>query len=144
MYYSPKNRAGKPEPEIRGFAVLFERADERANTMDLVVLSGNTRWRGHAFANETHLYIMCTDVTRVETAFLVTNRPSRAEHFVAGVAAALERRGPDQPKPRMVPVEGVVCFGQKWVAGGQYTPDMANIARKLQRGEEFDAEDEAI
>jgi hypothetical protein len=143
MYYSPKNRAGQREAEIRGFAVLFEGADERANTINLVVLSGHTRWKGHAFANETHLYIMCTDVTRIETAFLVTNRPSRVDHFVAGVAAALERRRSDERKPRTVPVEGVVCFGQKWAAGERATPAMANIARKMQRGEELDAQDEA-
>jgi hypothetical protein len=142
MYFSPVDRQGKFKPEIRGTAAIFQHANESATTIDCLLVSKNTRWKGHAFVNESHMYLLLTDVTKVETAFFVTNKPSTNETLITGVGAALERDHARRRKARRPPVAGFVCFGEKLSPNMDY-PGKAAVQR-VQGGEELRAEDEQV
>ena len=113
MYLSPVDRKGKFKPEIRATAAIFYDSHEDESTVDCILVSKNGCWYGHAFINESHMYLILTDRARAETAFFVTNKPSTNEVLIAGVGAALERDHTRRRRVRRAPVLGVVCFGEK-------------------------------
>jgi hypothetical protein len=125
FYLSPFDREKRNRPQFRGFGVFIPQPNPSARTADFFVLSGHSRWEGDAFVNQSHVYMMCSDVERTEGAFFLTSKPNENEPFLAGLGTALEREI-DRP---IRPALGFACFGQKWTP--QSTQD--NSAKTLDK-----------
>jgi len=143
FYVSPINRKGQFKPEIRGTAAFFLATESVSDSIDIVLISGHSQWKGQAFVNDSHLYLRCSDVGRTETAFFVTNKPTRVRQIFVGVGTALER-----VKREPIPsVAGFVCFGEKIAdqhmkaEGSLFFKDpnanLQTIMQRVLRGEEI-------
>jgi hypothetical protein len=110
FYLSPLDRAQKKRPQYRGIGVFVHQADPTSRTVDFFVISGTSRWEGEAFINQSHLYLMCSDVGRKEAAFFLMNRPRIDQPYLAGVGAGLERHQNRSIRPAL----GFFCFGVRW------------------------------
>ncbi len=112
FYCSPIDRSGGFVPEVRGTAAIFHAVESNSTSMDITLLSKHSRWKGQAFVNNTHLYIVITDVNKIETAFFLTNKPvTKRDTMIVGAGAALERVDRNH---QIRPVAGILCFGEKW------------------------------
>jgi hypothetical protein len=147
FYVSPINRKGQFKPELRGTAAFFQAADSSSDSINMVLISGHSQWKGQAFVNDSHLYMRCSDVGRTETAFFVTNKPTRVRQIFVGVGTALER-----VKREPIPsVAGFICFGEKITdqhmkAEGQTLIEdslinLQTILQRVLRGEEVHGSD---
>jgi hypothetical protein len=109
FYHAPAGRK-KRRPEIRGLAVVLERARPSSRFVDGVVFSENNRWRGRAFINRKSLYLMMSNINQAEAAFFITNRPSREHPKIVGVGVNLDRDTGQGGRPAL---GAAVFFGTK-------------------------------
>lgn len=110
FYVSPVNRNDEFKPEIRSFAAFVHRAHASSRAFEAFLVSSRSSWRGQGFVNQSHLYLIASDLQKTETAFFLTNKPSKVAPMIAGIGAALERDSDRQ----MRAAEGVISFAEKW------------------------------
>jgi hypothetical protein len=109
FYIRPVDEEGEQNPEIRHLVAVFGRARPDSTWMSFLLISSEHHYRGYSFAHEYHVYTVCTEERRTESAFFILNKPALRDNYMfAGVGTALI-----QPPRRHEPVAGIVCFGMR-------------------------------
>lgn len=141
FYVSPVDRSDRFKAEIRGFAALFQDAKPSSTIVDTLLISGQGRFKGYSFVNDTHLYIMCTDAANIETVFFTINKPTKANAKFAGIGTANARLRPDRPRENP-PIVGILCFGEKFLPPERTGRTEKPIIERVLRGESISEDEE--
>jgi hypothetical protein len=135
FYHSPAGRTTS-KPEFRGIAVVLRKSGSTSRFSECAMFSKNNNWRGRAFINKHNLYMMCSNLNETEAAFFITNRPTREERKVVGIAINLDRKQNRGIRPAVA----CVFFGMKCASATD--SDAAFLQEAASRGK-LSAADEA-